>query len=93
VWTTQFIVVRKDETGKLKIINSPVDFKAGRYFLQYIGLSGDALFVTPLHAKRKGESTPAYFAHMFVKGKIEHDEKVWKEKVLAGSSYELPAEP
>ncbi|MFN8389390.1 MAG: hypothetical protein U0136_03785 [Bdellovibrionota bacterium] len=95
-----YIVVRPESDGTCRIVHTAQKLKDARYWLQYIALPGDAVFITPLNPQYKGSGDPTYSTHLVKRGTLEHDEKKWKSQVFATKdgaqlrfSDELPAAP
>lgn len=85
-WNTAYIIVRVAEDGSASVVHQADKIKDARYWLQYIALPGDAILQTPAHPKYSGDGSPLYQAHLFARGKINHDEKEWEKMALKGAT-------
>ncbi len=82
-WKNAYILVRPEADGTVKIVHTAEKLKDARYWLQYIALAGDAVFVTPANPQYKGKSgEPTYMSHLIARGKIDHTESKWKNQVF-----------
>lgn len=76
-WTTSYILIRPKLEANAEIIYETNILKDARYWLQYVGQLGDAIFITNLHKLHKGEGEPQYMCHLIHKGKIDYNEGHW----------------
>lgn len=76
-WDKPYIIGRPQKTGQVTIVHSCATVKDANYWLSYIALPGDAVFLTPAHPKHAGGEMPIYQAHLLTRGKTERDESKW----------------
>jgi len=82
-WKNAYVLVRPEKDGTVKIVHSTEKLKDARYWLQYIALAGDAVFMTPANAQYKGkDGEPTYMSHLVARGQLDHTEKNWKTQVF-----------
>lgn len=85
-WKSAYILVRPETEGVCRIVHTADKLKDARYWLQYIAQAGDAIFLTPKNPQYKGSNgEPCYSAHLFARGKIEHNEADWKKQAFSGN--------
>ena len=89
-WKSKFIVFRPSaESSALTQAFHSNDFKQTNYWLRYIALNDDALFITEHHPKHPGGDAPVYHSHKVGSGSTEKNEAGWREKY---GSLTLPTE-
>ena len=80
-WNTPYIVIRLGDDESVEVVHSAASLKDARYWLQYIAMPGDAIFLTPAHDRHKGDGPPEYKAHLISRGKIDYNEDRWKDQI------------
>jgi hypothetical protein len=93
-WTSTFIIYRVTSGGEVSEVFGTDDPKKAKYWLTYIGQSGDALCRTPNHPKHTGKAPSAeYWTHKEESGKLFTDEKRWNDLMAKlHGSFALPTD-
>lgn len=91
-WQAKYIVIRRKEDGSaLTIAHNCDSIKDANYWMNYIAVQGDALFMTPAHPKHPGGNSLVYQSHKLTPGKVERNEQGWKSEVGSLSLPEMQA--
>ena len=97
-WHAAYLIIRVSNLGQAEIVHTSHLIKDARYWLQYIAMPGDAIFLSSRHPKYSGDGKPKYFAHLITRGQIAYDEKIWlsqirKEvsEICFGENLEMPS--
>jgi hypothetical protein len=76
-----YIIVRISDEGSAAVVYETDTIKSARYWLNYIALPGDAIFITSAHPKYNGSGKPTYQMHLVGRGKLGHEESEWRKLV------------
>ena len=80
-WSTKFVVYRPDSAAnQLQEVFTTNELTKANYWMRYIALVDDALFLTPLHPKNQGGSAPLYSSHKCGAGKTSQNNNEWAER-------------
>ncbi len=93
-WSKKYVVLRPDATTlQLLEVFASDELSKANYWLRYIALVDDALFLTPLHPKQLGAAAPVYSSHKVGAGKTAQNQKEWTDKFGSFPMVAVPETP
>ncbi len=81
-WQNGYVIMRPEASGTMYLVHGADKMKDARYWLQYIGAPGDAIFTTRKNPQHKGPGETTYLSHLISRGKLGHSEADWKTQVF-----------
>jgi hypothetical protein len=77
-WKSPFIIYRLTPEGVPQVVFQGEELKSAKYWLTYIGETGDVLCRTPAHQKLADKKNPEYWQHKEGNGQPSSDHEKWK---------------